>query len=137
MSNQNVRLPCFLISHRTLLHQNKDNYVWRQHTHTHTLAHFPLKTTIVANQAVALLNAFRICHSLNAYSSGTHAKRHSLDQAARVQMQNGPAENLWAAGEIMAGSILGQGYLAGFGMTIGTVFGRQAGQEAGAYVKHR
>ena len=60
-----------------------------------------------------------------------------VDQAARVQMQDGPAENLWAAGEIMAGSILGQGYLAGFGMTIGTVFGRQAGQETGAYVKHR
>ena len=33
----------------------------------------------------------------------------------------------------MAGSILGQGYLAGFGMTIGTVFGRIAGQEAAAY----
>ena len=30
----------------------------------------------------------------------------------------------------MAGSILGQGYLAGFGMTIGTVFGRIAGREA-------
>ena len=36
----------------------------------------------------------------------------------------------FAAGEIMAGSILGRGYLAGFGMTIGTVFGRIAGQEA-------
>ena len=32
-------------------------------------------TTIVAHQAVALLNAFRICHSLNAYSSGTQAKQ--------------------------------------------------------------
>ena len=41
---------------------------------------------------------------------------------------NGPIQNLWAAGETMAGSILGQGYLAGFGMTIGTVFGRIAGQ---------
>ena len=58
-----------------------------------------------------------------------------VDETARVQMQDGPAENLWAAGEIMAGSILGQGYLAGFGMTIGTVFGRQAGTEAGAYVR--
>ncbi|MEP1089873.1 MAG: FAD-dependent tricarballylate dehydrogenase TcuA [Rhizobiaceae bacterium] len=42
----------------------------------------------------------------------------------------GSVQNLWAAGETMAGSILGQGYLAGFGMTIGTVFGRLAGQEA-------
>ena len=46
-----------------------------------------------------------------------------VDAAARVQMADGPARNLWAAGEIMAGSILGEGYLAGFGMTIGTVFG--------------
>jgi tricarballylate dehydrogenase len=37
---------------------------------------------------------------------------------------------VFAAGEIMAGNILGQGYLAGFGMTIGTVFGRIAGKEA-------
>jgi len=34
----------------------------------------------------------------------------------------------------MAGSILGQGYLAGFGMTIGTVFGRIAGKEAATHV---
>jgi tricarballylate dehydrogenase len=38
--------------------------------------------------------------------------------------------NIFAAGEIMAGNILGRGYLAGFGMTIGTVFGRSAGREA-------
>jgi tricarballylate dehydrogenase len=49
---------------------------------------------------------------------------------ARVQGPQGPIENVFAAGEIMAGSILGQGYLAGFGMTIGTVFGRIAGREA-------
>ena len=35
-----------------------------------------------------------------------------------------------ASGEIMAGNILGRGYLAGFGMSIGTVFGRIAGREA-------
>lgn len=57
------------------------------------------------------------------------------DAAAQVQGADGPLENLWAAGEIMAGNILGQGYLAGFGMTIGTVFGRIAGQEAAAYVR--
>ncbi|MEM9783534.1 MAG: FAD-dependent tricarballylate dehydrogenase TcuA [Pseudomonadota bacterium] len=53
-----------------------------------------------------------------------------VDREARVEGPEGPVENLWAAGEIMAGSILGQGYLAGFGMTIGTVFGRIAGREA-------
>ncbi len=53
---------------------------------------------------------------------------------ARVQGPEGPLANVWAAGEIMAGSILGQGYLAGFGMTIGTVFGRIAGREAARHV---
>lgn len=53
-----------------------------------------------------------------------------VDDRARVQTADGAIPNLFAAGEIMAGSILGQGYLAGFGMTIGTVFGRIAGQEA-------
>ncbi len=38
--------------------------------------------------------------------------------------------NLFAAGEIMAGNVLGKGYTAGVGMTIGTVFGRAAGLEA-------
>ena len=57
-----------------------------------------------------------------------------VDERAQVQGPEKPLENVWAAGEIMAGSILGQGYLAGFGMTIGTVFGRIAGQEAAAHV---
>lgn len=57
-----------------------------------------------------------------------------VDDRAQVHTATGPIRNLWAAGEIMAGSILGQGYLAGFGMTIGTVFGRIAGQEAAAHV---
>jgi tricarballylate dehydrogenase len=60
-----------------------------------------------------------------------------VDECARVLMQDGrPVENLWAAGEIMAGNILGKGYLAGFGMTIGTVFGRIAGREAAVYARH-
>ena len=56
-----------------------------------------------------------------------------VDDHAQCRTKNGPILNLWAAGETMAGSILGQGYLAGFGMTIGTVFGRIAGQEAAAH----
>jgi tricarballylate dehydrogenase len=56
-----------------------------------------------------------------------------VDERARVVMKDGrPASNLFAAGEIMAGNILGRGYVAGVGMTIGTVFGRIAGQEAAA-----
>jgi tricarballylate dehydrogenase len=43
-----------------------------------------------------------------------------------------PFPRLFAAGELMAGNILSQGYLAGFGLTIGAVFGRIAGKEAAA-----
>ncbi|GGE36054.1 tricarballylate dehydrogenase [Primorskyibacter flagellatus] len=57
-----------------------------------------------------------------------------VDRNAQVAGPEGNYPNIWAAGETMAGSILGQGYLAGFGMTIGTVFGRIAGREAAAYV---
>jgi len=54
-----------------------------------------------------------------------------VDENARVLMQSGePCSNLLAAGEIMAGNILGAGYIAGVGMAIGTVFGRIAGREA-------
>jgi tricarballylate dehydrogenase len=58
----------------------------------------------------------------------------TVNPHAQVIMQGGhPAPNIFAAGEIMAGNILGKGYLAGFGMTIGTVFGRVAGKEAARY----
>ncbi|WPZ27953.1 FAD-dependent tricarballylate dehydrogenase TcuA [Sulfitobacter sp. OXR-159] len=53
-----------------------------------------------------------------------------VDENAQCSVDDRLVSNLWAAGETMAGSILGQGYLAGFGMTIGTVFGRIAGKEA-------
>jgi len=43
--------------------------------------------------------------------------------------------NIFAAGEIMAGNVVGQGYLAGLGMTIGSVFGRIAGREAARAAK--
>ena len=58
-----------------------------------------------------------------------------VDERAQCSLGNRAVTNLWAAGETMAGSILGQGYLAGFGMAIGTVFGRIAGQEAAAYAR--
>ena len=59
-----------------------------------------------------------------------------VNERAEVIMQDGGVmENLYASGEIMAGSILGKGYLAGFGMAIGTVFGRIAGKEAARNVQ--
>ncbi|HKK01442.1 MAG TPA: FAD-binding protein, partial [Desulfuromonadales bacterium] len=58
-----------------------------------------------------------------------------VDERARVIMQDGrAAQNIFAAGEIMAGNILGKGYMAGTGMAIGTVFGRIAGREAASNV---
>ncbi|MGB0505042.1 MAG: FAD-dependent tricarballylate dehydrogenase TcuA [Pikeienuella sp.] len=58
-----------------------------------------------------------------------------VSEKAQCSIDGQPVKNLWAAGETMAGSILGQGYLAGFGMAIGTVFGRIAGQEAANHAK--
>jgi tricarballylate dehydrogenase len=54
-----------------------------------------------------------------------------VNKQARMLMKNGkPSANMYAAGEIMSGNVLGQGYAAGMGMTIGSVFGRIAGREA-------
>ena len=54
-----------------------------------------------------------------------------VNKQARMLMQDGkPSANMFAAGEIMAGNVLGKGYAAGIGMTIGSVFGRVAGREA-------
>lgn len=59
-----------------------------------------------------------------------------VDERSRMLMSDGSrAENMFAAGEIMAGNILGRGYLAGFGMSIGTTFGRIAGEEAARLVR--
>ncbi|MBX9594155.1 MAG: FAD-dependent tricarballylate dehydrogenase TcuA [Roseomonas sp.] len=60
-----------------------------------------------------------------------------VDDKARVLMADGkPSGNMFASGEIMSGNILGQGYLAGFGMTLGTVFGRLAGEGAAKHVRN-
>jgi tricarballylate dehydrogenase len=54
-----------------------------------------------------------------------------VNKEARIVMKGGtPSANMFAAGEIMAGNVLGKGYAAGIGMTIGSVFGRIAGLEA-------
>jgi tricarballylate dehydrogenase len=59
-----------------------------------------------------------------------------VDAHARVIDCDGQGfDNVFAAGECMAGNILSRGYLAGFGLTIGTVFGRIAGVSAAAHVR--
>jgi tricarballylate dehydrogenase len=60
-----------------------------------------------------------------------------VNREARMIMADGrPAANMFAAGEIMAGNVLGQGYAAGIGMTIGSVFGRAAGRGAAKYARN-
>lgn len=59
-----------------------------------------------------------------------------VNEQSRMVMADGTAaDNMFAAGEIMAGNVLGQGYAAGIGMTIGSVFGRIAGREAAIEVQ--
>jgi tricarballylate dehydrogenase len=55
-----------------------------------------------------------------------------VDDTAAVHFAGRASANLFAAGEVMAGNVLGKGYTAGVGMTIGTVFGRIAGASAAA-----
>ncbi len=52
------------------------------------------------------------------------------DDTAAVRFNNVPSDNLFVAGEMMAGNVLGKGYTAGVGMSIGTAFGRIAGTHA-------
>ena len=54
------------------------------------------------------------------------------NEHAAVHFGGAPSENLFVAGEMMAGNVLGQGYTAGVGMSIGTAFGRIAGSQAAA-----
>jgi tricarballylate dehydrogenase len=53
-----------------------------------------------------------------------------VDERAAVHFGGVPSDNLYVAGEMMAGNVLGKGYTAGVGMSIGTAFGRIAGTEA-------
>ncbi len=52
------------------------------------------------------------------------------DATAAVRFNDVPSSNLFAAGEMVAGNVLGKGYTAGVGMSIGTAFGRIAGASA-------
>jgi len=52
------------------------------------------------------------------------------DDTAAARFQSNPSSNLFVAGEMMAGNVLGKGYTAGVGMSIGTAFGRIAGVNA-------
>jgi tricarballylate dehydrogenase len=55
----------------------------------------------------------------------------AVDDRLRLVQNDGTfARNVFAAGMIMAANVLGDGYLAGLGVTLATVFGRLAGEAA-------
>ena len=58
-----------------------------------------------------------------------------VNEQAAVHFGGRPSRNLFVAGEMMAGNVLGKGYLAGIGMSIGTTFGRIAGTQAARSVR--
>jgi tricarballylate dehydrogenase len=53
-----------------------------------------------------------------------------VNEQAAVHFNGHASDNLFVAGEMMAGNVLGQGYMAGVGITIGMAFGRIAGTQA-------
>jgi tricarballylate dehydrogenase len=53
-----------------------------------------------------------------------------VNEQSAVHFGGRPSPNLYVAGEMMAGNVLGKGYTAGVGMAIGTAFGRIAGTQA-------
>ena len=61
-----------------------------------------------------------------------------VDDRMRVVGNDGrPLRDVFAAGMIMAANVLGDGYLAGLGITLSTVFGRLAGEEAARHAALR
>jgi tricarballylate dehydrogenase len=58
-----------------------------------------------------------------------------INKHAEVHFGGKPSANLFVAGEMMAGNVLGKGYTAGVGMAIGTAFGRIAGTQAALAAK--
>jgi tricarballylate dehydrogenase len=58
-------------------------------------------------------------------------------QAQVRTTDGGTFRNVFAAGEIMSGNVLSSGYLGGFGLTIGTVWGRIAGASAAVAARSR
>jgi tricarballylate dehydrogenase len=59
-----------------------------------------------------------------------------VDETAAVRFGGRASPNLFVAGEMMAGNVLGKGYTAGVGMSIGTAFGRIAGTQAAKAAKN-
>ena len=93
-----------------------------------------LASRILLEMARTLLpgNLFLLTRSDRTHSCSVLSQRPAKHSASDGTV----SPNMFAAGEIMAGNVLGEGYLAGIGMTIGSVFGRLAGEGAARYVRN-
>jgi len=92
----------------------------------------PPKTHWARRIEIAPFYAYPVRPGITFTYLGTRVNRDS-----RMLMRDGrPSANMFAAGEIMAGNVLGRGYAAGIGMTIGSVFGRIAGKEAAKHARN-
>lgn len=98
----------------------------------HTEGLTPPKSHWARRIETAPFHAYPVCPGITFTYLGTR-----VNGNARMMMISGePAANMFAAGEIMAGNVLGRGYAAGIGMTIGSVFGRVAGREAAIHARN-
>jgi tricarballylate dehydrogenase len=91
--------------------------------HTHGVS--PAKTHWARPIDTAPFYAYAVRPGVTFTYLGLHT-----DETAAVRFNQQASPNLFVAGEMMAGNVLGKGYTAGVGMTIGTAFGRIAGVEA-------
>ncbi|PAF48265.1 FAD-binding dehydrogenase [Helicobacter sp. 12S02232-10] len=73
------------------------------------------------------------CYPLRPGITFTYLGVKVTKNAQIVKEDGSVCKNLFAAGEIMAGNILSKGYVAGFGMSIGSVFGKIAGENAAKF----
>jgi len=91
----------------------------------HTVGITPAKTHWARPIDTAPFYAYAVRPGVTFTYLGLHS-----DDTAAVRFGNVPSPNLFVAGEMMAGNVLGKGYTAGVGMSIGTAFGRIAGVNA-------
>ncbi|BAI74938.1 fumarate reductase flavoprotein subunit (plasmid) [Azospirillum sp. B510] len=92
----------------------------------------PPKTRLASPLTVPPFGAYPLRAGVTATCLGLR-----VDDRARVLRRDGTAfPGIYAAGVVMAPTILGHGYLAGSAMAVGAVFGRIAGREAAAHARH-
>lgn len=97
----------------------------------HTLGLAPPKSRFAQPLAAPPFAAYPMAPGITGTSHGLR-----VDPQARVLRTDRRAcQDLFAAGAIMAPAILGTGYLAGTGLTIGAVFGRIAGTQAARHAR--